>query len=387
LQQELPPLSLYVHLPWCIKKCPYCDFNSHAADGDPPRERYLGALIEDLRSEARSGRAAGRALQSLFLGGGTPSLFSAAEIGRIIAAAHDTIGVADAAEITMEANPGTLEHGELGGYRAAGVTRLSLGAQSFNAESLARLGRIHGPHEIVSAFRAAERAGFESVNLDLMFGLPGQDLKLARSDLAAAIDLGAAHVSWYQLTLEPNTVFYARPPADLPDDEQCWEMQAMGHDMLGSAGYEHYEVSAFAQEGHCCLHNLNYWRFGDYLGVGAGAHGKFTTLKGAIWRYEKPAHPLAYIERQQANRAPDPARSLSNADIGFEFMLNALRLTAGFDEATFRTHTGLEPADVAAGLERAAARGMLERVAHGWRPTRQGLRFLNDLQAQFLPSA
>ena len=384
-QTNLPPLSLYLHLPWCVKKCPYCDFNSHTAGDDPPQERYIRALEYDLRAEAASGKAAGRLLQTVFIGGGTPSLFSAAQIGRILQLVDAQFGLADDAETTMEANPGTVEYDNLADYRAAGVTRLSLGAQSFAADSLRALGRIHGPDEIRDAYRGAEAAGFDSINLDLMFALPGQDLAKAHDDLCAAIELSPPHISWYQLTLEPNTVFFSRPPPDIPNEDVAWEMQLMGYELLREAGYEHYEVSAFARPGQRCRHNLNYWLFGDYLAVGAGAHGKYTHSNGQICRYAKPLHPLAYMEQAEAGALQAPDRLLSAADTSFEYMLNALRLSDGFSETAFEARTGLSFEVVAPGLEQARDRKLVERSAAAqWRPTRLGLQFLNDLQAGFL---
>jgi oxygen-independent coproporphyrinogen-3 oxidase len=383
--EQLPPLALYVHLPWCVRKCPYCDFNSHRAGEHAPKNRYIRALLRDIDAEARVDYAAGRALASVFLGGGTPSLFSAAHIESILDAAQSAFGFAATVEITMEANPGTVEYGNFADYRAAGVTRLSLGAQSFDAGMLQRLGRIHGPQEIVSAFRGAEAAGFDSINLDLMFALPGQDQEMAAADLKQAIGLSPSHISWYQLTLEPNTVFHSRPPAGLPDDDASWAMQLAGHDLLVQAGYEHYEISAFAKHGHRCRHNLNYWTFGDYLAVGAGAHGKITDRGGAVRRYAKPAHPMTYMEQMEAGLATSPPAALGRGDLSFEYLLNALRLTDGFTESAFSERTGRSLADIAGVLTRARSDGLLMQPEDGtWCPTELGFRFLNDLQARFL---
>jgi oxygen-independent coproporphyrinogen-3 oxidase len=383
----LPPLSLYLHMPWCVRKCPYCDFNSHTAGPSPPKERYVNALLADLESEAASGRAAGRQLESVFIGGGTPSLFSAAQIGRVLAAARGLFGFRPDAEITMEANPGAVECGDLPGYLAAGVNRLSIGAQSFDATMLKSLGRIHGPHEIVSSFNAARTAGFVAINLDLMFALPGQDIALARADLDAAVALGPSHISYYQLTLEPNTVFHNRPPENMPDEDTSWEIQQTGHRLLREAGFEQYEISAFARPGQRCRHNLNYWRFGDYLAAGAGAHGKFTAADGAVWRYAKPAHPVGYIEQAENGRFTQAAQRIDRRDLGFEFMLNALRLSDGFSEAEFRLRTGLPLTVLEAPLRRAAAKDLIA-TADGtfWHTTPLGWQFLNDLQAEFLPA-
>ncbi|MDP6993650.1 MAG: radical SAM family heme chaperone HemW, partial [Woeseiaceae bacterium] len=294
----LPPLSLYLHLPWCVRKCPYCDFNSHRAGDNAQKDRYVAALIADIDQEAlRAGR---RSIETVFLGGGTPSFFSPEEIDRIISACRDRLSLASDCEITMETNPGTVEHGNLAMYRQAGVTRLSIGAQSFNAEMLNVLGRIHGAEEIKKTCEEADKAGFDSINVDLMFALPGQDLAKATADIESLLELSPSHISWYQLTLEPNTVFHRRPPPDMPDEDLAWDIQETGRQLLVAAGYEQYEVSAFARPGHVCRHNLNYWQFGDYLAAGAGAHGKITDRDGVIRRYRKPANPLSYIEQAEA---------------------------------------------------------------------------------------
>ncbi len=277
-----PPLSLYVHLPWCVRKCPYCDFNSHSAGTAAPTGRYLDALISDLERERD--RAAGRSIETIFLGGGTPSLFAPDEIERLLSAVHEGFALVDDVEITMEANPGTVESGAPAGYRAAGVNRLSIGAQSFDDAALQRLGRIHSGADILRTVEEVRAAGFDNFNLDLMHGLPGQSVAGAEADLRAAIDLGPPHISWYQLTLEPNTVFHARPPADLPDEELAIDIQEAGAALLTEAGYEQYEVSAWARDGRRCRHNLNYCQFGDYLSVGAGAHGKLTCATGVARR-------------------------------------------------------------------------------------------------------
>ena len=377
-----PPLSLYVHLPWCVRKCPYCDFNSHTAGGAAPTGRYIDALLTDLDREAQ--RAAGRTVASVFLGGGTPSLFSPGEIGRLLDGAADRLAFAPDIEITMEANPGTLECGSPAGYRAAGVNRLSIGAQSFNDVSLQRLGRIHNSDDIRSSVRDVVAAGFDNFNLDLMHGLPGQTAAMAQDDVRAAIELGPSHVSWYQLTLEPNTVFYARPPAGLPDDEAAWEIQDAGGELLERAGYAQYEVSAWAHAGRECRHNLNYWLFGDYLAAGAGAHGKLTD-GAAVLRYRKPANPLQYMQAMEAGEHGADAEVLAEPDVLFEFMLNALRLREGFPERVFEQRTGFAAEVLAEEAAQAVAKGLLERRKNGiWQPTTLGWRFLNDLQAEFL---
>jgi oxygen-independent coproporphyrinogen-3 oxidase len=377
-----PPLSLYVHMPWCVRKCPYCDFNSHRAGDDPPRERYLRALARDLEGEGQ--RAAGRPIVSIFIGGGTPSLFSPGQIGRVIDYCRRTFRLVTDCEVTMEANPGTVERGSLADYRRAGVNRLSLGAQSFDAAMLRVLGRIHGPDDSRAAFDEARRAGFDNVNLDLMFALPGQDLAMARADVEAVLDLAPAHVSYYQLTLEPNTVFHDQPPAGLPDEDLAWEMQQLGHELLAAGGYRQYEISAFARPDRRCRHNLNYWQFGDYLAAGAGAHGKLT-IDGAVRRYRKPAHPLAYIEAADRPAQPLP-EPVDGPDLAFEFMLNALRLNDGFPRRLFTERTGQDAALIDGIIRQSAADGLLETVPPDtWRPTAAGQRFLNDLTARFLP--
>lgn len=379
-----PPLSLYVHLPWCVRKCPYCDFNSHKAGDAAPRKRYLEALRNDLVTECE--RSAHREIVSVFLGGGTPSLFSPEEIGEILGPALAGFRLAPDCEITMEANPGTIEHGRLADYRRAGVTRLSLGAQSFSSQSLQRLGRIHGPEEIRTAHGEAVAAGFESINIDLMFGLPGQNLAGAKSDIETLLELSPPHVSYYQLTLEPNTVFFNSPPEDLPDNDLCFEIQEACHGLLRKAGYRQYEISAFARAGHECRHNNNYWRFGDYLAAGAGAHGKLTDADGSVWRYRKPANPLSYMEQAGNETANDEDQLVSAEDLRFEFLLNALRLHDGFSLQEFSDRTGLSRAALGDDLASAAKSGLIECDAHEtWRPTELGFRHLNDLQAHFLP--
>lgn len=379
----LPPLSLYVHLPWCVRKCPYCDFNSHKAGENAPRSRYIAALINDLAQEAQ--KADGRRIISVFLGGGTPSLFSADEIATILDAGLSGFVLADDCEITMEANPGTIEHGRLADYRQAGVNRLSIGAQSFSAATLQTLGRIHGPEEIVAAYAEAGEAGFDSINIDLMFALPGQDLAQAIDDVETLLALSPPHISYYQLTLEPNTVFHQRPPKGLPNEDTAWSIQTKCHRLLRDAGYDQYEISAFSRAGHRCRHNLNYWTFGDYLAAGAGAHGKLTDAKGAIRRYSKPANPLTYMEQASTGGLADNSRQLAANDLGFEYLLNALRLSDGFSTAGFMQRTGLDFSLIAEAIEVARADGLMEYCDEVWRPTVSGFRFLNDLQARFLP--
>ncbi len=376
------PLSLYVHLPWCVRKCPYCDFNSHTAGDAAPKQRYIDALLADMERE--SGNSKNRLIETVFLGGGTPSLFSPDEIGQLLNGIRALFSLAEDAEVTMEANPGTVECGSPAGYRAAGVNRLSIGAQSFDDEMLAKLGRIHSSADISRAFRDARDGGFENINIDLMHGLPGQTIDMALADLGSAINLGPAHISWYQLTLEPNTVFYARPPANLPNDELAWEIQDRGQVLLAEHGYDQYEISAYAKNAQRCRHNLNYWRFGDYLAVGAGAHGKLTTSKG-VQRYQKPANPLQYMISQETAAASTELTTVGGADLIFEFMLNALRLDEGFHESTFVERTGLSIADLGDAATTARQKGLIERTKEGlWRPTELGHRFLNDLQSEFI---
>ncbi len=379
------PLTLYLHLPWCVRKCPYCDFNSHRAGDDPPRERYVDALIADL--EAETVRAAGRALSAVFIGGGTPSLFSGAQIARLLDAVAERFPLAADAEITLEANPGTVERGSFAAYRAAGVNRVSLGAQSFDDASLAALGRIHTAAETRAAVDEVRRAGIDNLNLDLMFALPEQSLAGALADVSAAFALAPAHISHYQLTLEPNTRFYHSPPS-LPDPDAAWEMQERCHEALEAAGYHRYEVSAFARPGRACRHNLNYWEFGDYLAAGAGAHGKITAADGTVHRYAKPASPRTWMEAALTGRTGQSADAVAAEDLVFEYMLNALRLTRGFTTSDFVARTGLGPDALLPGLAAARRQGLIETDgADGLRPTALGLRFLNDLQALFLPSS
>ncbi len=378
-----PPLSLYVHLPWCVRKCPYCDFNSHTAGAAPPRERYLDALLCDIDGEAE--RAADRPIASVFLGGGTPSLFPPDEIGRLLDGIRACFDLADNAEITMEANPGTVECGEPAGYLAAGVNRLSLGGQSFDDELLKKIGRIHSSNDIVRAVNDARAAGFNNMNIDLMHGLPGQSVAAALDDLRAAISLQPTHISWYQLTLEPNTVFYVRPPMDLPDDDTAHDIQDQGQALLAASGYRQYEVSAYARDGMVCEHNVNYWLFGDYLAVGAGAHGKITNNTG-ICRYIKPANPQQYMKTMEAGVSRAELTPIAEPDLIFEFMLNVLRLTDGFSESIFCERTGLSAGALDVAMAPSYKKGLVARQRESvWQPTPLGRRFLNDLQAEFLP--
>jgi len=375
-----PPLTLYVHIPWCVRKCPYCDFNSHAADGSLPERAYVDALLEDLERELPG--VWGRTLQAIFIGGGTPSLFSAEAIDRLLGGIRGLLPLKPGLEVTLEANPGTLEQGRFAEYRAAGVNRLSIGVQSFDAGALERLGRIHGPAEARAAAEAAHEAGLENFNLDLMFGLPGQDMAAALDDLEQAIALRPAHLSWYQLTLEPNTRFHRFPP-QLPDPDLIADMQAAGQARLADAGYTRYEVSAYAQDGRRCRHNLNYWEFGDYLGIGAGAHQKRTDpAAGQVERSWRLRHPRAYMEAE--DRVGD-RRILAPEELVFEYMLNALRLTEGFALEDFTARTGLPWSHAVETVEALVARNLLE-AGECIRPTPLGARFLDDLIAEFLPA-
>jgi len=384
MQCLLPPLSLYIHLPWCVQKCPYCDFNSHKAADDTPYRRYITALLADLTLEAA--KAGDRPIESIFLGGGTPSLFSPEDIRTVLGSCRRCLSLSDSCEITMEANPGTVEHGSLAAYREAGVTRLSVGAQSFSPQSLKSLGRIHGPEQIEHTFAEAQSAGFDSINLDLMFALPGQDRDMAAVDIARLLELSPPHVSYYQLTLEPNTVFFSRPPDAMPDDDIAWDIQEHGHQLFRGAGYEQYEISAFARPGHRCQHNLNYWQFGDYLAIGAGAHGKLTSPGGDTVRYRKPANPLQYMEQAVSGRPESPPAPVAGADLDFEFMLNVLRLSDGFSAQLLEDRIGDDRLRVRTTIDQAVADGLLESPSKGiWKPTTRGFRFLNDLQARFLP--
>jgi oxygen-independent coproporphyrinogen-3 oxidase len=373
------PTAIYVHLPWCVSKCPYCDFNSHVRPATLPEAEYVAALLADLEGDLDL--AAGREVASVFLGGGTPSLFTPDSIAALLDGLAARLPIAHDAEISMEANPGTVEHGRFAGYARAGINRVSLGAQSFDAAALRRLGRIHGPGEIASAVAELEAAGVDNFNLDLMYALPQQTREGARADLEAALALGPAHLSRYQLTLEPGTAFHGRPPL-LPDDELAFAMQEDGDARLAAAGFDQYEVSAYARPGRKCRHNLTYWRFGDYLGLGAGAHGKLT-VDGAVIRTEKPRSPRAYLAG--GGRIGALRRMVPAAELPFEFMLNALRLTDGFGLDEFERATGLPAGVVAPRLAELASRGLLGIEGGRCRPSSLGFRFLNDLIGAFLP--
>ena len=386
------PLGLYIHFPWCVVKCPYCDFNSHPVQESLPESAYVDALIQDLQEDAAF--AGDRQISSVFMGGGTPSLFSPESIGRVLAAADKLIGLTSDVEVTMEANPGAVEHAAFSGYLAAGVNRLSLGVQSFNDVSLKRLGRVHDSAAALAAFAEARQAGFTNINLDLMYGLPAQSPEEARDDVQRAIALAPEHISYYHLTMEPGTNFGRRPPADLPDDETAWAIFENGGALLEGSGYRRYEVSAYARNGSGnmrCKHNLNYWRYGDYLGIGAGAHGKVSetgsgTLRddGHIFRTVRATKPARFIQAPGSE-----GRNMSEVEPEerlFEFMLNNLRLCDGFSLSDFEHSTGLDRQNLLPGLQAAARKGLLEeRAPDCWQPTALGLRFLDDLQGLFLP--
>jgi putative oxygen-independent coproporphyrinogen III oxidase len=380
----LPPLALYVHLPWCLKKCPYCDFNSHESAGAIPESHYLDALIADLESALPL--VWGRRVASLFIGGGTPSLFSPGGIDRLLAAIRARLPLEPGAEITLEANPGTFERDRFRAFHAAGVTRLSVGVQSFDDAMLQRIGRVHDAAQAHAAVAEA-RAAFDSFNIDLMYALPGQTLAALQQDLDTALGYAPPHLSVYHLTVEPNTVFALRPPV-LPDDDLASDMLDLVTTRAAGAGLQRYEVSAYARPGHRCRHNLNYWHFGDYLGIGAGAHGKLSfphrVLRQVRWR-----EPAMYMKNALLGQAVSNEVEVARRDLPFEFMLNALRLRDGFELARFAERTGLPLSAVQAPLALAEGRGLIERDAAGTlvRPTARGFDFLSDLQSLFLPPA
>ncbi|MFB3045396.1 MAG: radical SAM family heme chaperone HemW [Acidiferrobacterales bacterium] len=375
-----PPLSLYIHLPWCVRKCPYCDFNSYRLGEELPEQAYIDALIRDLDQDLP--RVWGRRIQSIFLGGGTPSLFSPESIDALLSAVRARLPFDAESEVTLEANPGTVDLGRFKGFREAGINRLSIGVQSFEEEKLRALGRMHGREEALRAADAARAAGFDNFNLDLMFGLPNQTVEQALADVRTAIDLAPDHLSVYQLTIEPNTAFYAAPP-ELPDDDIRWTMQQQLQEFLRDNEYQQYEVSAYAREGRRCNHNLNYWHFGDYLGIGAGAHGKISDAEG-ISRTRKINQPNAYIANAGTARGIIDDRRLSWQDAIVEFMMNALRLTDGFPVPLFQERTGLPISVAMSALNTAQREELLVRGDQTIRPTDRGKRFLNDLLCLFL---
>jgi len=380
----LPPLSLYIHVPWCVRKCPYCDFNSHGVGKGAtlPESRYLEALIADLDAELPL--VPGRELTSIFIGGGTPSLMSAVFYERLLQAVADRLPLAPDIEITLEANPGTLERGRFAAYRASGINRLSLGVQSFQDVQLAALGRIHGGTDAVAAIEEARQAGFDNLNLDLMHGLPAQTSSLALADLDQALSFSPEHLSWYQLTLEPNTEFHAFPPV-LPVEEVLWDIQDAGHERLEAAGLERYEISAYARPGQESRHNLNYWRFGDYLGIGAGAHGKLS-VPGAeglqIQRRWKSRLPEAYLRRVHDPRGFIAGRvDIDERELPLEFAMNALRLVQGVPLSTWKAYTWRESDALCSRLVKGREKGLLVEDVDRLRASPQGLLFLNELLA------
>ena len=383
----LLPLSLYVHIPWCVKKCPYCDFNSHARGDTLPVDAYVAALLADLDHDVnRFGAAIGaRPLHSIFFGGGTPSLFAPDAIARILDGVAARLATPDGVEVTLETNPGTVEHGRFDGYLRAGVNRLSFGVQSFDDDALRRLGRIHSAAEAERAVKSAQDAGYANLNLDLMYALPEQTLAGALDDIERALALAPSHLSHYQLTLEPNTEFAARPPP-LPDEDSAWDMQEACQARLAAAGFDHYEVSAYAHAGSRSVHNLNYWTFGDYLGIGAGAHGKLTdAVTGTVVRTTKARAPRSYLERAAQRAAFGSVAEVAPIDLPFEFMMNALRLAHGVDASLFAQRTGLDPRTIAPQLDAARTRGWLDADPARIAPTALGQRFLNDVVGSFLP--
>jgi oxygen-independent coproporphyrinogen-3 oxidase len=380
---KVVPLSLYIHLPWCVRKCPYCDFNSHALKSELPEARYIDALLEDVQHDVP--RVGDRPIESIFIGGGTPSLFSAESIDRLLQGLQSRLTFSPDSEITLEANPGTVEQRKFQEFRELGINRLSLGIQSFNADHLQRLGRIHGREEAFRAAEVAHEVGFDNFNLDIMFGLPTQSLDQALRDVANAIALEPTHISYYQLTVEPNTLFHRYLPSDLPDDEKLWKIQQQGQQRLQEAGFEHYEVSAFARSQRRCRHNVNYWEFGDYLGIGAGAHGKLTDSAGDISRYWKLKNPQDYMIHAGRPSCTGGDSEIRSQDLPLEFMMNALRLVAGFPVVLFETRTGLSAERLLPALRKASEQDLLTWQGEWVQPTARGWRFLNDLLTFFMP--
>lgn len=378
---QLPPLSLYVHIPWCVQKCPYCDFNSHAQKGSIPEQDYIKHLLQDLQADLQGYPAsiAQRQLHSIFIGGGTPSLFSADGIAFLLQQIQQLIPFQDNIEITLEANPGTAEAARFVGYVQAGVTRISMGIQSFDDEKLMKLGRIHNAEEAKQAVHFAKNARLRSFNLDLMHGLPNQSVQQALDDLRQAIALAPPHLSWYQLTIEPNTMFAYRPPI-LPDDDELWDIFEQGHQLLTAAGYQQYETSAYAKPHFQCQHNLNYWRFGDYLAIGCGAHGKLSFPSGDIIRYSKTKHPKGYMRGEYLYEQ----QSVAPADRPFEFFMNRFRLLEPVPKVEFEQFTGLALDCVEEKIQWALNKGYVQDSANYWQITEQGKLFLNELLTEFL---
>lgn len=381
--EVLPPLSLYIHMPWCIKKCPYCDFNSHAAADSIPEEAYIDALIQDLNSELPN--IWGRRLNSIFIGGGTPSLFSAQAFDRLLSHIHAVLPCKADMEITLEANPGTFEQDKFSDYRQTGINRLSIGVQSFNDKHLQALGRVHSGKEAIRAAEMAHKTGFDNFNLDLMYALPSQSIADALSDLTTALNLAPTHLSQYQLTIEANTFFHTHVPEQLPGNDLIWEMQDQSQNILSQHHFSQYEVSAYAKPGKASQHNMNYWQFGDYLGIGAGAHGKISRADNQrIYRVSKLKQPKAYIQHAGSDSTISQQSELPVEKIDFEFMLNALRLKDGFASELYQQRTGQPLASIQSKLDIAVSKGLLQVNQEFIRPTEQGFLFLNDLLLIFL---
>ncbi|ABE55966.1 coproporphyrinogen III oxidase, anaerobic [Shewanella denitrificans OS217] len=397
---QLPPLSLYIHIPWCVQKCPYCDFNSHGQHGELPQQAYVDALLADLAQDMDY--VQGRQLHTIFIGGGTPSLFDAKQIERLLLGVQALIPFERDIEITMEANPGTLEHDDFSAYRAAGVTRLSIGVQSFAKDKLNLLGRIHDQNEAVVAAQKAKEADYLSFNLDLMHGLPNQSFSEAMHDIDTAVSLAPPHLSWYQLTIEPNTLFHSKPP-QLPDDEDLWQIYQQGQQKLAALGYEQYEISAYAKPGFQCRHNLNYWQFGDYLGIGCGAHGKITLMdETSVIRTVKIKHPKGYLASAEtalsANKSHEASPSTANKanhfaasvtpilseDMGLEYLMNRLRLMTPIPKTEFEQRTGQAHSSLDIGMAKAESRGLITQDETHWQLTSKGHMFVNDILSQFL---
>ena len=382
-----PALSLYIHIPWCVQKCPYCDFNSHALKENIPEQEYIAALLEDLDRDIERYQLeqAPRPLHSIFIGGGTPSLISAEGIGALLRGVEQRLPFEDSIEITMEANPGTIEADRFKAYREQGVTRISIGVQSFESSKLKALGRIHGREEAINAANLAHQIGLNSFNLDLMHGLPDQTPEQALADLDQAIELAPPHFSWYQLTIEPNTLFYSKPPV-LPDEDDLWDIFEMGHKKLTDAGYVQYEISGYSKPGYQCQHNLNYWRFGDYLGIGCGAHGKLSFTDGRIVRTTKIKHPRGYLAAYQNMVKPylDSEQLVADEDRPFEFFMNRFRLIEACPKQDFVTTTGLPLSTVAPTINWAIEQGYLDESETHWQITQKGKLFLNDLLEAFM---
>lgn len=375
------PLSLYIHIPWCVRKCPYCDFNSHQADKNIPEEKYIQALLRDLEQELP--HIWGRPLESIFIGGGTPSIFTAKAIEQLMRGLRERLPLRPNMEITMEANPGTFEQERFAAYKDAGINRLSIGVQSFDNQHLKKLGRIHDANEAIRATEIAKKAGFNNYNLDLMFGLPQQSIEQALDDLQQAIEKQPSHLSWYQLTIEENTLFYHSRPV-LPEDDLLWNMQQQGQALLAESGYFQYEVSAYAKKNKQCSHNINYWQFGDYLGIGAGAHGKLSMPDGTITRHSKFKHPNKYMEEALGGKARSQEQILSKQDLIFEFMLNAIRYKQGFNQEIFEQRTHLDFSVVKVRLDKIVEEGLLIKNKEQYFTTPKGWAFVNNIVEQFL---